>query len=140
MSSYNHFCYILHTLEGSSIQTYNGYTTNITRRLRQHNQEISGGAKSTRRKNNWKYGAIITSNHESFTKIKALQLEWQIRYPTRKKPRPNIYSGIQGRIKGLYRALEDERFSGIPFVLFTDFECPHLDNVSVQSLRDYLTS
>jgi len=48
--------------------TYNGYTVNLERRIRQHNKEIKGGAKYTTRRvdvcNTWKYLITITSNDE----------------------------------------------------------------------------
>lgn len=39
---------------------YIGYTTNIKKRLRQHNGEISGGAKKTQRHRPWEYVLYIT--------------------------------------------------------------------------------
>jgi len=30
-----------------------------------------------------------------------MKCEWWIRYPTRKKPRPKEYCGIEGRLRGL---------------------------------------
>jgi predicted GIY-YIG superfamily endonuclease len=118
-----HYCYILYNDDDS--RTYNGYTTNLKRRLRQHNQEISGGAKATgRNKNkNWKYGVIITSKNPDFTKTIALKLEWQIRYPTRRVPRPKQYNGIQGRIDSLPLIFKNERFCDIMFEIYTDLEC-----------------
>jgi len=40
-------CYLLATCDGRSEKTYVGVTPNLDRRLRQHNGEISGGAKAT---------------------------------------------------------------------------------------------
>lgn len=137
-----HFCYILYIPDGSSVQTYNGYTNNLSRRIRQHNKELSGGAKATSRNknNNWVYGAIITSTDPEFTKIKALQLEWQIRYPTRKRPRPRIYNGIQGRIDGLSHVFSNERFSNMTFELYTDYGFIPMNNVNVYSMDDAYNS
>lgn len=45
-----HAVYCLKKVDGESNRrkTYVGYTANLARRIRQHNGEISGGAKSTR--------------------------------------------------------------------------------------------
>jgi predicted GIY-YIG superfamily endonuclease len=131
-------CYILYNPDDS--RTYNGYTTDTTRRLRQHNQELSGGAKATgRNKNrNWKYGAIITSKDPNFTKIMALQLEWNIKYPTRRVPRPKEFNGIQGRMNSLPLVFQNERFSHINFDIYTNFICHDITNVKVYQFADYL--
>jgi predicted GIY-YIG superfamily endonuclease len=82
--------------------TYNGYTVNLTRRLRQHNGEIKGGAWATTAKDKgaWSFIAVITS--DSWTSVsRAMACEWNCRYPTRKKPRPKIFAGAKGRINSL---------------------------------------
>jgi len=88
------FCYIIR----SDNRTYNGYTVNLIRRLRQHNGELKGGARSTQGRT-WEYLAIVSD--PNWTKQEAMKCEWWIRYPTRKKPRPNEYCGIEGRLRGL---------------------------------------
>jgi len=47
MSNSLYYVYIVRCADGS---LYTGITTNLTRRLRQHNGEIRGGAKYTRSK------------------------------------------------------------------------------------------
>lgn len=112
-----HFCYILCDRYGS---TYNGYTTNPNRRLRQHNAIIKGGARFTTsraKKSNdvshWRFLAIIEC--EQFTKNTALSLEWSIKYPTNKRPRPAIYNGPEGRLKGLRHVFENPKFAHMSF-------------------------
>ena len=84
----------------SGNRTYNGYTVDPARRLRQHNGQIKGGARSTRMYNNWEFLAILTSN--SWNSIsRTMQIEWLCKYPTRKKPRPRIYSRPIGRLQSL---------------------------------------
>ena len=91
-----YFCYFI--ISGN--KTYNGYTVDLTRRLRQHNGIIQGGAKSTRcGKGGWEYLAVLTA--PNWTAVRAMQVEWLCKYPTRKKPRPRIYSRPLGRIKSL---------------------------------------
>lgn len=88
------FCYIIY----SENRTYNGYTVNLEKRLRQHNGELKGGAKSTRGRS-WEYLAVISD--PLWTKQDAMKFEWLMRYPTRKKPRPKEYCGVDGRLKSL---------------------------------------
>lgn len=60
-------------LDGTRKLSYRGYTVNIKRRIRQHNGEISGGARYTRRSKTWSVVAYITG----FTsKRTAMSYEW----------------------------------------------------------------
>lgn len=98
------FCYII----ANGNNTYNGYTVNLKRRIRQHNGELKGGARATLIHHNsdsvWSYLVIMTS--KIWTKVRAMQHEWTIRYPTRKKPRPGMYQGVYGRLKSLEKIWE----------------------------------
>jgi predicted GIY-YIG superfamily endonuclease len=88
MDSQNkHYCYILKNEDNQ--RTYNGYTVNTEKRLRQHNGIIKGGARATK------------CSHD---KINALQCEWRIRKPFNKR-RTREYCGPEGRIKGLNHVL-----------------------------------
>lgn len=114
--SQSHYCYILHNAQHPG--TYNGYTTHLERRLRQHNGELKGGARSTQRSRGaWSYLAMVTSNDPRFDKCKALSLEWHIRYPTGQRPRPPAFQGARGRLEGLAKALAHDKFRDIPFQL-----------------------
>jgi structure-specific endonuclease subunit SLX1 len=107
-----HYCYILYN--DNNNKTYNGYTVNPLRRIRQHNSEIKGGAKyTTRSKVEWKYLLIIES--EQFDKNNALCFEWMLKYPTRKKPKPREFQGIMGRLKSLPLVLSYEKFENMHF-------------------------
>lgn len=71
-------------------QTYVGITNNFRRRLRQHQGEITGGARRTRAYRPWKPFLHVTG----LTKKQALQLEWALKH--RRKG-----SGPSGRVKTL---------------------------------------
>lgn len=98
-----YFCYFLGQQDSINGRgpTYNGYTVNLNRRLRQHNGEIKGGAFATSKmgRGPWHFIAVLTCN--SWTSVRAMQVEWLCRYPTRKKPRPQCFSGPSGRIQSL---------------------------------------
>lgn len=107
-----HHCYILHnTLRPST--TYNGYTVNPARRLRQHNGELAGGAKATsrllKRGGHWTFLAIVSA--DGMTKHTGLSLEWHCRYPTCRRPRPAHLQGPSGRLRGLAMALAHPKFA-----------------------------
>lgn len=107
-----HYCYILYN--DNNNKTYNGYTVNPLRRIRQHNGELKGGAKyTTKSKVEWKYLLIIESEH--FDKNNALCFEWMLKYPTRKKPKPREFQGIMGRLKSLPLVLSYEKFENMNF-------------------------
>lgn len=114
-----HICYILHNPRD---QTYNGYTCNPQRRIRQHNSVIKGGARFTSGKGPWTYLAIITCTDEAFTYKRALSLEWHIKYPTNQRPRPRIYNGAAGRLASLELALGNPKFAELTFVVYIEDE------------------
>ena len=101
-------CYILYNNdEKDKNRTYNGMTNKISRRIRQHNKEIKGGARYTSKygNNNWEYLVIVNNIPD---KITALQMEWRIKKPTGKKIRPQRYNNPFGRIIGLLETLNLE--------------------------------
>lgn len=102
-------CYILRNLEFAYRQrTYNGSTNDLTRRLRQHNREISGGAKATKF-GTWEYCAVLTGleNYKN-----ALSCEWRIKHPSGKPgKRSNKFYGPIGRIKSLNLVLKLDKWT-----------------------------
>ena len=69
-----YFCYILRS--ACTGRTYIGATTNPARRLRQHNGELVGGARATRRGRPWRCVAVV-SGLPSWSD--ALKLEWRMK-------------------------------------------------------------
>ncbi len=60
-------------------KTYCGITNNLTRRLRQHNCELKGGARYTTNNlldGRWSYYALV----HGLTKSEALSLEWKMHH------------------------------------------------------------
>jgi len=87
-------CYIL---ESNSRKIYIGCTHNLARRIRQHNQEITGVSKYTRKYGPWKIIYIIR-NFPDFRTALSFEWHWQ-RYPkTRRK--------IKNKNKAKERAIE----------------------------------
>ena len=76
------FCYMIISNNDNNISHYIGFTTNPLRRIRQHNQIIKGGAKATKKHNNWEFLFII----EGFKSInESLSCEWKLKHPNNKK-------------------------------------------------------
>lgn len=81
------FCYLLVSINESYLNhSYIGITTDLKRRLRQHNGELSGGAKNTRAKRPYKILSYVSGFE---TKGDALKCEIKIKkskqYLNRKK-------------------------------------------------------
>jgi|UniRef100_A0A6C0BFV4 predicted GIY-YIG superfamily endonuclease len=124
------YCYILYNVKDN--KTYNGYTVDLKKRIRQHNNIIKGGAKYTTTEskqygsNHWKYLCIVTC--DMLTKHEALSLEWHIRYPTGVKPRPSEYKGPLGRIKSIYDVLCKDKFKDKLWNIYIDESyIPHFE-------------
>ena len=71
-----HYCYIIY--DKTSNKTYVGYTIKPTRRIRQHQGIIKGGAKYTSQGGNWDYLVIVAS--PEFSHNTALSFEWHVKH------------------------------------------------------------
>ena len=105
------YCYILRNKQARYAHlTYNGSTNDPKRRLRQHNEEISGGANYTHgRGGGWEIYALLTGfpDHKN-----ALSCEWRIKH-TNGKPgkRPSQHCGMPGRVIALNDILKLDRWT-----------------------------
>lgn len=105
----DYICYVLKSTNSLYLNcTYNGSTNNLSRRLRQHNGEISGGAKATKGKGPWEPYIIIKGFG---THREALSCEWKIKHPTNTKKRPSKYNGVIGRVKSLNEILNLDKWT-----------------------------
>ena len=97
--------YLVYILKSANL-SYVGMTNDFFRRFRQHNQEIKGGAKYTKKRTSW-YPICIIDGFE--TMKEAMQCEWRLK---RGK------GGPQGRINYLndYKQNNDKWTSKSPFI------------------------
>jgi structure-specific endonuclease subunit SLX1 len=108
------YCYLLYTDEG---QTYVGATIDPNRRLRQHNKEISGGARATsirvEQGLTWKRACYIANIPEWRS---ALQIEWRWKQLGRAQFK-HIKNPMQRRLYSLKKllSLEKPTEKGIPY-------------------------
>ena len=78
---FENFVYIIRGINSyNKIKYYIGYTNNPQRRIRQHNRDIIGGAKSTAGYK-WRYCAIFANFRDN---IEGLQIEWRLKHSTKK--------------------------------------------------------
>jgi len=105
-------CYILTNERGN---TYVGSTNNLTRRLRQHNGIISGGARSTRGKGPWRVLCTVACVDETQQLDHSLNLsmEWHLRNPDKKHR--HEYYGVDGRLKSVDKLLLNSKFNHVQF-------------------------
>jgi predicted GIY-YIG superfamily endonuclease len=108
-------CYCLLSETGKS---YVGFSTNVDRRLRQHNGEIVGGAKATKG-GTWTRILTVTGFP---TQQAALQFEWKWKHLTRKQSQP---TAVERRCQALVCLLNSEQ-STSHAELFSTYETPLL--------------
>ena len=101
------YCYLLKTIDDKPTnRTYIGYTVDPDRRLRQHNWEIKGGAKTTRGRR-WKLVAVV----ELPDKHKGLSFEWHWKHRKTKTGRwTSSGPGVANRILRLYQLIEQMEY------------------------------
>lgn len=116
-------CYLLVTC-AAPYKTYIGATVNLDRRLRQHNGELSGGAKRTtaistnRGPSAWRRACHV----EGFTgQIECLQFEWHWKHVSL----PHGGDPLKRRLEGLQRMLAEEKWQHVS-VVWESEACPFL--------------
>lgn len=96
-------CYILKSTNPSfPNHTYVGSTNSVKRRIRQHNCEITGGAKATKIAKPHEFYCVVAGFSD---KISSLKCEWLLKHPSGSRKSNGSYYGIIGRIKGLNHLL-----------------------------------
>lgn len=92
-------CYILKSV--SSEKLYIGYTTNLYRRIRQHNGEIAGGAKKTVKNRPWAYFCVVSGFVEPGA---ALRFEYRLQHFRRKRKNESCAAYVQEALAFLIQA------------------------------------
>lgn len=108
-------CYLLTTCKEPT-QTYVGATVDVKRRLRQHNGEISGGARRTTRmgKGAWKRVCHVTGFLEN---TECLSFEWNWKYYSRKQADAHP---VKRRVLALQQMLSLDRWKDLEVVWESD--------------------
>jgi predicted GIY-YIG superfamily endonuclease len=101
ISNKKYYCYIVKQVNGTKDLTYVGYTVNPNRRIRQHSSIIKGGSVYTTSKNRGPWEFLVVMTCPSWGNIRALQTEWLIKHPLRKRKVLKCFYGAKGRINSL---------------------------------------
>jgi predicted GIY-YIG superfamily endonuclease len=96
-------CYCI--ISENNNRTYVGATNNFSRRIRQHNREITGGAKATSGFI-WKPLMLINGFNN---RNELLSFEWHFKHVKNL----NIKGGKERRIKAINKLLEDEKWNNL---------------------------
>lgn len=102
----SYYCYLIYSNKIKNL-TYNGSTPTLEKRIRQHNGELTGGAKATIRGRPWTYFAILTGFPN---RRNCLSCEWKLKNPVNGL-RVWKYSGMTGRIKALDLVLKSKKWT-----------------------------
>lgn len=97
-----YLCYLIVSTSHAR-RTYVGVTNNFTRRRRQHNGEIVGGAKATRGRGPWTPVITVTGFR---TYVEALMFEWAWKHQL-----PRNVHGLAGRLTKLCTLLRKDRWT-----------------------------
>jgi predicted GIY-YIG superfamily endonuclease len=118
-------CYCLVSETGS---TYVGFSTNVDRRLRQHNRELVGGARATHG-HTWTRILTITGFP---TQRDALQFEWKWKHVSRKMSG----SPVERRCKALVSLLNSVQSTSnaTPFSAYESPLCVLIDDPQAKPL------
>ncbi len=92
---------------GQANRSYVGETNKFQRRIRQHNRELTKGAKATRGYTDWHLVYLVEGLPDRKT---ARQLEWRLHRRTPKSTRFGTSAAAQ-RAWQLYRAFQMEKFT-----------------------------
>lgn len=96
----HNYCYLLRSTSRPR-RTYFGVTLNLATRIRQHNGEITGGAKATRSGRPWKIIAYISG---FISRIEALRFEWRVHHPGIR------WSGLKGRMVAISKVITEQKW------------------------------
>eukprot|EP00128_Syssomonas_multiformis_P002452 Colp12_sorted_trinity150504_noHs@2393 len=85
-----HGCYLITSLKPScKLHTYIGYTVDPNKRIRQHNGELTMGAKQTSKKRPWEIVLVVHGFPDEKT---ALRFEWAWQHPHESRHLKHLYA------------------------------------------------
>ncbi|CAE7257569.1 KIN14R [Symbiodinium necroappetens] len=103
-------CYVLRSDNSARARTYTGITTDLKRRLRQHNGELCGGARATRCGGPWRVLCMVKGFP---TKEDAARFEWRAKRQRAASSRKLVplKGGLHRRCQNLCDVLRAERWT-----------------------------
>ena len=101
--------YMVYFIENAEMsRTYVGCTNNETRRLRQHNGELVGGAKACRTGRPWH---VVLQVKGFKDRQQALQFEWMMHHIQPRGGASVDAKGVHRRVKQLWNVVKKERWT-----------------------------
>jgi predicted GIY-YIG superfamily endonuclease len=123
-----HYCYILQS-ESTPEKFYIGYTVDMSKRIRQHNGNIVGGAKKTCNNRPWK---ILCTIHGFYDNTSALRFEYRLQRMTYRKKLFDVWPQLIKLVVSGDGSLEQNNKIPWPILTITwyNLECslPHVIN------------
>lgn len=107
-----HSCYLIEPVHYSR-PIYVGYTVNFSHRIRQHNGEIVGGAKKTRRHRPWRPVCVL---HGFVTHSQATRFEARVHYALKRKRSPTLEQTINA-VQNIIDSQDGQAGSKVPWPL-----------------------
>ena len=115
MSNINYYyCYFIISNKNNKTKTYIGITNNLKKRIKQHNNELKGGAKSTKTSSKWSYHTIMGK----FNNLSdAMSFEWYWKHQQTKNNKwIHTKSGINNKMKRLLELILEDKWSHINII------------------------
>ncbi|XP_024019556.1 structure-specific endonuclease subunit slx1 isoform X1 [Morus notabilis] len=122
-SKENAWCVYLIISTNTPIKTYVGVTTSFSRRLKQHNGELKGGAKATRSGRPWICACLIEGFKDQ-SEASEFEAKWKIF--SRKSPRKKKNESTENQVRDCSLLLLQHRQSALRRVE-DSFDCSHLE-------------
>ena len=116
-NNYNcYYCYFI--ISQKNNKTYIGITNNLEKRIKQHNGELKGGAKSTKSSSNWSFHTIIGKFNN---KSEAMSFEWYWKHQQNRNSKwVSTKAGIDNKMKRLLELILDNKWEHINIINHVD--------------------
>lgn len=115
--------YVYLIISADMRKTYVGVTTDFERRLRQHNGELTGGAKASRAGRPWQCVCLV---HGFRGRSEACGFEWKWKHFSRNSSRKSRQLDISNRPTGFFSSLLVEHRQAALDRVKDSFDCRHL--------------
>ena len=105
-------CYLIYSKKFNC--TYIGITDNLERRIKQHNGYLKGGAKATKKSQDWMYYIIVSGFN---CKSETCSFEWLWKHQKNKYDRwTKTSSGIKKKLSRLINLLLEDKWKHLTLI------------------------
>jgi putative endonuclease len=100
----DYYCYVIKSK--SCNDTYTGITNDLDKRLKQHNGILAGGAKCTKKHNDWEYCKIMKFNDKQL----AQSFEWHLKHKKSMRGKWIRVSGLDNKVNRIMELNNEYEF------------------------------